>query len=65
MKNIRCGTCTALLFKAGRAFAGDLEIKCRRCGTINHMRPAEPEHDRLKQQERQRKTASHDEAQGR
>lgn len=46
MKNIRCGTCKALLFKAGRAFAGDMEIKCRRCGTINHLRPAEPEPDR-------------------
>ncbi|MGV1825615.1 Com family DNA-binding transcriptional regulator [Agrobacterium vitis] len=34
------------MFKAGRAFAGDIEIKCRRCGTINHLRPAEPEPDR-------------------
>lgn len=43
MKDIRCGKCSALLFKAGQnAIANDIEIKCRRCGTINHLRPAEP-----------------------
>ncbi|MCF1482789.1 hypothetical protein B7W85_12060 [Allorhizobium ampelinum] len=62
MKNIRCGTCTALLFKAGRAFAGDIEIKCRRCGTINHLRSAEPEPDR---QERPNETADYEKAEGR
>ncbi|MBD8554933.1 Com family DNA-binding transcriptional regulator [Rhizobium sp. CFBP 8762] len=40
MKNIRCGSCSALLFKAGHgAIANDIEIKCRRCGTFNHLRP--------------------------
>lgn len=47
MRNIRCGTCSALLFKAGPgAIAASIEIKCRRCGTMNHLRPAEPEQDR-------------------
>lgn len=47
MENIRCGSCSALLFRAGRgAIANDIEIKCRRCGTINHLRPAEPFIDR-------------------
>ncbi|NSZ48436.1 Com family DNA-binding transcriptional regulator [Agrobacterium vitis] len=48
MVNIRCGSCSALLFKAGAgAIANTIEIKCRRCGTLNHLRPAEPTPDRL------------------
>ncbi|WP_418068519.1 Com family DNA-binding transcriptional regulator [Rhizobium laguerreae] len=47
MVNIRCGSCSALLFKAGQgAIANLIEIKCRRCGTINHLRPIEPLPDR-------------------
>ncbi|WP_373465546.1 Com family DNA-binding transcriptional regulator [Agrobacterium larrymoorei] len=47
MKNIRCGSCSALLFRAGQgAIANTIEIKCRRCGTMNHLRPAEPIIDR-------------------
>ena len=43
METIRCGGCAALLFKAARAaIAGPIEIKCRRCGRINHLRPIEP-----------------------
>ncbi|WP_082640634.1 Com family DNA-binding transcriptional regulator [Aureimonas sp. D3] len=43
MENIRCGHCRALLFKAGPgAVAAAIEIKCRRCGTLNHLRPQEP-----------------------
>jgi phage FluMu protein Com len=40
---VRCASCRALLFKAGRdAISGVIEIKCRRCGTINSMRPPSP-----------------------
>ncbi|RAI42920.1 Com family DNA-binding transcriptional regulator [Rhodoplanes roseus] len=47
MESIRCASCQALLFRAtARAVAGTIEIKCRRCGTINIMRPTEPSHER-------------------
>lgn len=39
MESIRCGQCQKLLAK-GTALA--LEIKCPRCGTINHMRTPSP-----------------------
>ncbi|WP_415215597.1 Com family DNA-binding transcriptional regulator [Shinella sp.] len=53
LNNIRCGTCSALLFKAGQgAIANDIEIKCRRCGTLNHLRPCEPLHDRQERPKR-------------
>ncbi|WP_150497768.1 Com family DNA-binding transcriptional regulator [Roseibium aquae] len=43
MQEIRCGRCHALLFKAGQgAIAGAIQIKCRRCGTLNWLRPVEP-----------------------
>ncbi|WP_156616692.1 Com family DNA-binding transcriptional regulator [Agrobacterium vitis] len=55
MENIHCGSCRALLFKAERgAIAKAIEIKCRRCGSFNHLRPAEPAPDR---QQRQSETA--------
>ncbi|WP_159602636.1 Com family DNA-binding transcriptional regulator [Starkeya nomas] len=42
MKDIRCG-CGALLFRAaGGALRGVVEIKCRKCGTLNSLRPIEP-----------------------
>lgn len=47
MRDIRCGSCAALLFKARQgAIANDIAIKCRRCGTLNHLRPIEPFNDR-------------------
>ncbi|WP_422785622.1 Com family DNA-binding transcriptional regulator [Roseibium algae] len=47
MQDIRCGSCNALLFKAGQdAIVGDIQIKCRRCGTFNHLRPPEPSRER-------------------
>ncbi|WP_102026022.1 Com family DNA-binding transcriptional regulator [Rhizobium subbaraonis] len=53
MVNIRCGSCSALLFKAGPgAIAAGIEIKCRRCGTINHLRPPEPLPDRQERQDK-------------
>lgn len=42
-ESIRCASCNALLFKAEvNAIAGAIEIKCRRCGTVNTMRPMSP-----------------------
>ena len=39
-ESIRCGKCRALLFKAApHAVAGTIEIKCRRCKSVNHLRP--------------------------
>ncbi|NBN76832.1 Com family DNA-binding transcriptional regulator [Microvirga tunisiensis] len=47
MKDIRCGCCRALLFRMASApSAPAIEIKCRRCGTINHLRPPEPAPER-------------------
>ncbi|WP_394088778.1 Com family DNA-binding transcriptional regulator [Xanthobacter autotrophicus] len=46
MENIRC-CCGALLFRTDRgAIRGRLEIKCRRCGTLNALRPSEPATER-------------------
>ncbi|WP_147417660.1 Com family DNA-binding transcriptional regulator [Sphingomonas cavernae] len=42
-ESIRCASCGALLFKAEtNAIAAAIEIKCRRCGAINTMRPVSP-----------------------
>ncbi|MBY0393957.1 MAG: Com family DNA-binding transcriptional regulator [Novosphingobium sp.] len=42
-ESIRCGACNALLFRADiGALAGAIEIKCRRCRQINHLRPMSP-----------------------
>ncbi|WP_188082785.1 Com family DNA-binding transcriptional regulator [Sphingobium scionense] len=39
----RCASCRALLFKSEPgAIAGVIEIKCRRCGTFNSLRPVSP-----------------------
>lgn len=47
METIRCGGCAALLFKARPgAVSGIIEIKCRRCGRINQLRPIEPPPER-------------------
>jgi phage FluMu protein Com len=45
-EGIRC-SCGALLFRAaGGALRGAVEIKCRRCGTLNSLRPIEPAPER-------------------
>ncbi|WP_354553908.1 Com family DNA-binding transcriptional regulator [Rhizobium aquaticum] len=44
MENIRC-QCGALLFQA-EAIRAVIKIKCRRCGTMNHLRPMSPSQDR-------------------
>ncbi|QCI65616.1 Com family DNA-binding transcriptional regulator [Phreatobacter stygius] len=47
MENIRCGSCSALLLRmAPRALSGRVDIKCRRCGTLNSLRPSEPAPER-------------------
>ncbi|TRL38043.1 MULTISPECIES: Com family DNA-binding transcriptional regulator [Rhizobium] len=51
MRDIRCGKCSALLFRAEHdAISNVIEIKCRRCGTLNHLRPIEPASDRQERQ---------------
>lgn len=53
MEDVRCGRCRALLLRAAdSAIAGSVEIKCRRCGTINHLRPSEPAPERPERQSR-------------
>ncbi|WP_206598977.1 Com family DNA-binding transcriptional regulator [Pseudovibrio sp. WM33] len=43
MESTRCGYCNALLFKnEPGAIVKPIEIKCRRCGTLNQLRPLEP-----------------------
>ena len=43
MEPIRCRDCHALLFKTAKnAISGIIEIKCRRCGTLNQLRPKPP-----------------------
>ncbi|WP_425353815.1 Com family DNA-binding transcriptional regulator [Ancylobacter gelatini] len=50
MKDIRC-RCGALLFRADAgALKGAVEIKCRRCGTLNSLRPIEPTTERPERQ---------------
>ncbi|MEZ0214595.1 MAG: Com family DNA-binding transcriptional regulator [Xanthobacteraceae bacterium] len=46
MENFRCGGCGALLFRAGGPISTVIQIKCRRCGTFNVSRPAEPATER-------------------
>ncbi|WP_371932275.1 Com family DNA-binding transcriptional regulator [Roseibium sp. MMSF_3361] len=47
MQDIRCGSCNALLFKTRQGIiSNDIQIKCRRCGTLNHLRPVEPSSER-------------------
>ncbi|RAI42639.1 Com family DNA-binding transcriptional regulator [Rhodoplanes roseus] len=47
MESVRCASCEALLFRAAAcAVVGTIEIKCRRCGTMNIMRPNEPSRER-------------------
>lgn len=44
MEEVRCGSCDALLFRIDSfAIKGRLEIKCRRCRTLNQIRPSEPQ----------------------
>ncbi|WP_073020954.1 Com family DNA-binding transcriptional regulator [Halodesulfovibrio aestuarii] len=42
-KEIRCGNCNRLLAKGT---ATDLEIKCPRCGAINHVSDTSTEQER-------------------
>ncbi|WP_142850979.1 Com family DNA-binding transcriptional regulator [Telmatospirillum sp. J64-1] len=43
MESIRCGSCRKLLAKA---VYRTIEIKCPRCGAINHLRAASPASER-------------------
>ncbi|WP_425423409.1 Com family DNA-binding transcriptional regulator [Stappia stellulata] len=47
VESIRCASCRRLLMKAApRAISDTIEIKCPRCGTINALRPVEPQPER-------------------
>ncbi|UFH49938.1 Com family DNA-binding transcriptional regulator [Pseudomonas sp. KNUC1026] len=41
LKDYRCGKCTRLLARVG-SFT-ELQIKCSRCGTLNHVKASSPE----------------------
>ncbi|MFK3794746.1 Com family DNA-binding transcriptional regulator [Pseudomonas sp. NPDC088444] len=41
LKDCRCGKCKRLLARVGEFT--QLQIKCSRCGTLNHVRAASPE----------------------
>ncbi|WP_341964602.1 Com family DNA-binding transcriptional regulator [Pseudomonas sp. RC10] len=41
LKDCRCGKCKRLLARIGEMT--ELQIKCSRCGTLNHVRAKSPE----------------------
>ncbi|KAA5846884.1 Com family DNA-binding transcriptional regulator [Pseudomonas chlororaphis] len=41
LKDCRCGHCKRLLARIGEY--AELQIKCSRCGTLNHVRATSPE----------------------
>ncbi|MCU0073724.1 Com family DNA-binding transcriptional regulator [Pseudomonas koreensis] len=41
LKECRCGHCKRLLARVGEYT--ELQIKCSRCGTLNHVKAASPE----------------------
>ncbi|MCU0089407.1 Com family DNA-binding transcriptional regulator [Pseudomonas koreensis] len=41
LKECRCGHCKRLLARMGEYT--ELQIKCSRCGTLNHVKAASPE----------------------
>ncbi|WP_062228782.1 Com family DNA-binding transcriptional regulator [Aureimonas frigidaquae] len=41
VQDVRCGTCSALLFKC-EGWPTGIEIRCRRCKTTTRFRPSEP-----------------------
>ncbi|WP_080290186.1 Com family DNA-binding transcriptional regulator [Pseudomonas syringae] len=41
LKDCRCGQCKRLLARMGEYT--ELQIKCSRCGTLNHVRAKSPE----------------------
>ncbi|WP_169508993.1 Com family DNA-binding transcriptional regulator [Amorphus coralli] len=40
MKDVRCGRCTALLYRVDGEPGATVEIKCRRCRTVTRIEPA-------------------------
>ncbi|MCE0461530.1 MULTISPECIES: Com family DNA-binding transcriptional regulator [Pseudomonas] len=40
LKDFRCGQCKRLLARMGEHT--ELQIKCSRCGTLNHVKAVEP-----------------------
>ncbi|MFK7699958.1 Com family DNA-binding transcriptional regulator [Pseudomonas caspiana] len=48
LKDCRCGKCKRLLARLGGYT--ELQIKCSRCGTLNHVRAESPESSPLSDQ---------------
>ncbi|WP_122665490.1 Com family DNA-binding transcriptional regulator [Pseudomonas viridiflava] len=48
LKDCRCGKCKRLLARVGEYT--ELQIKCSRCGTLNHVRAESPESSPLSDQ---------------
>ena len=40
LRDFRCGHCKRLLARVGEST--ELQIKCSRCGTLNHVKAVEP-----------------------
>ncbi|MBD9588398.1 Com family DNA-binding transcriptional regulator [Pseudomonas sp. PDM03] len=49
LKNCRCGQCKRLLARVGEYT--ELQIKCSRCGTLNHVKAASLERSPLSDKE--------------
>ncbi|MHC9012568.1 Com family DNA-binding transcriptional regulator [Stenotrophomonas rhizophila] len=56
MKNLRCGDCAKLLAKADGVY--EIQIKCPRCGVLNHMKAESLPSDR---RERPQEGSTHEE----
>ncbi|WP_411576876.1 Com family DNA-binding transcriptional regulator [Terasakiella sp. A23] len=56
MENFRCGKCQKLLGKVGET--AEVQIKCSRCGTLNHKKALEPH--TLNAQEHPQQSVTHD-----
>ncbi|MGR3501622.1 Com family DNA-binding transcriptional regulator [Pseudaestuariivita sp.] len=53
---LRCRSCRRLLFEMSKnAIAGEVSIKCPRCGAFNILRPSSPSQERSKRHGRQAK----------
>jgi phage FluMu protein Com len=57
MKDCRCGQCKRLLARVGEYT--ELQIKCSRCGTLNHVKTASLERSPLSDMKAQSSALNH------